>query len=211
MVKIITLASQKGGVGKSTLALNIYATFLQNGATVALVDTDPQGSIRNIYQTLKAQPQWSGVELLDYKQFKKIAEGGESPYDVIVVDTPPYLSDKLETILLWSDVVLMPCKPSPLDILSMEHTIELVKEAQAKNKELKAGIVLNMVFSGTQKYTDQISEILKTNYDIPLLRTQINNRVAYSRAIFKDSSVDSEKNKKATEEMTALIQEMLIL
>jgi len=210
-VKIVTLASQKGGVGKSTLALNIYSTFLHNGATAALVDTDPQGSLRNIQATLKDNPQWGGVELMDYKQFKQLAEGGDSPYDIVVVDTPPYLSDKLENILQWSDVVLMPCKPSPLDILSMENTIELVKEAQAKNKKLKAGIVLNMVFHSTQKYTDQILEILNTNYDVPLLRTQIRNRVAYSRAMFKDSSVDSENNKKATQEMTALIQEMLIL
>lgn len=210
-MKIITLASQKGGVGKSTLAINIYSTFVHNGARTAIVDTDPQGSIRNTYETLKGSKHWGDINIISSEELKIQLEKPSPDYDVIVIDTPPYLSENLETILSISDVVLVPCKPSPFDALSLGSTLSLIEDAQAKNKDLKSAIVLNMTIQGTKKYTEQILEILKANYNCPILRTQIKNRVAYSRAIFKDSSVDSEYNKKASQEITALIQEMLIL
>src|SRR5690606_39642968 len=96
MPKIITLAHQKGGVGKSTLALNLAYRFSKEVKT-ALTDTDPQGS------TIQLKDIVQGIDILGYKGTKNL-QG--KPYDVIFIDTPPYLTVNMILILLASDLVL---------------------------------------------------------------------------------------------------------
>jgi chromosome partitioning protein len=85
MGKIITVAHQKGGVGKSTLAMNLAVCF-QDQLNVALVDTDLQGSLYHIKDELP------GLAVMGNDQLQEIKN---LDYDLIIVDTPPYLSNKL--------------------------------------------------------------------------------------------------------------------
>jgi chromosome partitioning protein len=100
MRKIITIAHQKGGVGKSTLALNLAVCF-QDQLNVALVDTNLQGSL---YHSKEVLP---GLAVLAQDQLQKIKD---LQYDLIIVDTPPYLSNKLPELFSLSDFILIPTK-----------------------------------------------------------------------------------------------------
>jgi chromosome partitioning protein len=135
MGKIITIAHQKGGVGKSTMAINLALCF-QGQIRVALVDSDLQGSIYHI------KDDFSGLDILLAEQVNNIPK---LDYDLVIVDTPPYLSNKLSDLFLISDFVLVPTKAGFFDVMAIRATLALIKFAQAKNTGLKAGIVLNMI------------------------------------------------------------------
>ena len=126
-MKIITIAHQKGGVGKTTLALNLAYCFSVD-LRVGLTDTDLQGSISDIKQFL------TGIDLVP---LDKIQKREDLPYDVIIIDTPPYLTDKLNEIFLLSDFVLIPTKAGYLDALAVKATIALFDEAKRKKRKNK--------------------------------------------------------------------------
>jgi chromosome partitioning protein len=138
MPLIITLAHQKGGVGKSTLAINLYGYFSKAGYKVAIIDIDPQGSITALLKTFGAR---EGVALFERGSFKTFEEleAQVSDYEIVIIDTPPYLSKELQQVLAISHLVLIPCKASPFDALAVVQTIGLVQEEQKRNPCFNSG------------------------------------------------------------------------
>jgi chromosome partitioning protein len=198
-MKIITVAHQKGGVGKTTLALNLAACF-KEGLSVGLLDTDLQGSLQGLGDMLE------GLELIPFTNDLSGLKGIKK--DVLVIDTPPYLSAQLLDLFAISDFVLIPSKVGFLDAMAVRATLHLVKEAQSKHKALKAGIVLNMVKPRTN-VNEEIREILR-GYDVPMLNTSISDRVSYTRSPII-SGVFYGDDDKAKNEITALADEILTI
>lgn len=197
MAKIITLAHQKGGVGKSTLALNLAYRFSKEVKT-ALTDTDPQGS------TMQLKDIVQGIEILDYTGTKNL-QG--KPYDVIFIDTPPYLTENMIPIFLASDLVLIPTKAGVPDIMAIRATIELVNEARQKKPDLKAGIVLNMVKPRTN-ITEEAKEQLQA-YNLPIL-AEIRDRVVFNNT-FLSGGIGTGSDQQAVQELELLTTEILNL
>lgn len=195
-MKIITVAHQKGGVGKTTLALNI-AYCLSEDLRIGITDTDLQGSISEIESFL------SGIELVP---LEKVIKGAELPYDVVIIDTPPYLTGSLNEIFLISDYVLIPTKPGFLDALAIKATISLFNKAKKEKPELKGGIVMNML-QGRTSVTDEVKSILK-EYPIPVLDTGIYHRVSLTRSPMT-AGVFTGEDTKAKTEITNLTYEIL--
>ena len=196
MPKIITLAHQKGCVGKSTLAANLAASF-KNNVRTAIMDVDPQGTITQLSKI------YTGIDVIPYSD--KVAH---LEYDVIFIDTPPYLSENLLQILKFTDFVLIPTKAGIADLLAIRSTIDVVKRSQKLNPKLKAAVVLNMVKYGTTLTEDvrkQIEEI-----DITLLKTQISDRVNFTRSIALSSAIYGIGDFKAEKEMDNLTREVLL-
>ncbi len=196
-MKIITIAHQKGGVGKTTLALNLASCF-KEGLSVGLLDTDLQGSLKGLEELL------DGLELIPYNndpsslnQIKK---------DLLIVDTPPYLSAQLSALFTISDFILVPSKVGFLDVMAIRATIQLIKEAQAIHKNLKAAVVLNMVKPRTT-INEEVREILR-GYGMPVLNSSISDRVSYTRSPII-SGVFAGDDDKAKNEITALADEIL--
>jgi cellulose biosynthesis protein BcsQ len=102
---ILTFAHQKGGVGKSTLCLNV-AVALSEHLTVGLIDLDPQGSLRDISHLL------TSLALIPTPH--RLSDLKNLPYELICVDTPPYLSDKLYELFIASNIVIIPTKAGVL-------------------------------------------------------------------------------------------------
>jgi chromosome partitioning protein len=198
-MKIITVAHQKGGVGKTTLALNLAACF-KDDLKVGLLDTDMQGSLMGLAEMLE------GIELIPYDNNPQNLRNIDK--DLLIIDTPPYLSSQLPALFEVSDFVLIPSKVGFLDVMAVRATLHLIREAQAKHKNLKAAIVLNMVKNRTN-VTEEIREIIRT-YDIPLLKTAITDRVSYTRSPIL-SGVFAGDDDKAKDEITALADEVLNL
>ncbi len=197
MAKIITIAHQKGGVGKSTLALNLAYRF-SNEIKTALTDTDPQGS------TMQLKDIVEGIDILDYTGMKNLQT---QPYDIIFIDTPPYLTENMISIFLNSDFVLIPTKAGVPDIMAIRATIELVKEAQAKKPDLKAGIVLNMV-KPRANITEEAKEQLK-GYGLPIL-AEIRDRVVFNNT-FLSGGIGTGNDQQAIQELEQLTTEILNL
>ena len=207
MPAIISTAHQKGGVGKTTLILNIYGHLKANGFKCAVVDADPQGSISYLCDRLKHKDGWKAVELIKRESFSNFSDlVGLEQYDVLLIDTPPYLSNIMPQIFQISDFVLIPCKASPLDAIAIENTLEFIKQGLVKNPNLKAGIVMNMTIAGTG-FNKEVRAILE-QHDFPVLETEIGNRIAYSRSLLLSPSVAVEKNAKAKKEIDLLITEI---
>jgi len=196
MGKIITIAHQKGGVGKSTLALNLAVCF-QDQLSVALVDTDLQGSIADLKDDL---PELSIIQEDNFENIRQLK------HQLIIIDTPPYLSNRLPDLFLISDYVLIPTKAGFFDVMAIRSTIALVKEAQKKQSQLNAGIVLNMI-KPRSGVTGEVQELLKS-FDMPLLNIVIHDRVSFTRSPIT-GGVLSGDDSKAKEEITGLAEEIV--
>lgn len=191
MAKIITLAHQKGGVGKSTLAINLALTF-QDQLSVALVDTDLQGSLYHLRED------FPGLAIVGSDQLKDIQQ---LAFDLIIVDTPPYLSNRLPELFRHSDFILVPTKTGFFDVMAIRSTLALIHEAQAK-----AGIVLNMV-KPRSGLTNDVSELLE-RMGSPLLKSRVHDRVSIARSSITGGILKG-GDPKAKAELMALAEEIV--
>ncbi len=193
-MKIIALVHQKGGVGKSTLALNLATCF--EGLQVALVDMDSQGSLSGLGLDLP------GLTVIKADNIKAIPADG---YDLVIVDTPPYLSETLPDLFKLSDYVLIPTKAGIFDVLAIRQTIGMISQAQELKPALKAGIVLNMI-KPRSGLTGEVQELL-TSFPTPVLNTLVHDRVSYARSPLTGGVLAGE-DPKAKEEIAALAGEI---
>ena len=197
MAKVITLAHQKGGVGKSTLAVNLAHAFKDNAKT-GIIDLDTQGSIAETASKI------DGVTLLPSFNASYSKE-----FAAIFIDTPPYLSDQLSQIFSISDLIVIPTKAGVYDVLACRKTVALVNEAMKKKSSLKAAIVLNMINS-TTTLTNEVKEQLES-LGLPILKSQITERVSFVRSIALNDGIYSTGDNKAIKEMNNLTKEILFM
>ena len=198
MPKILTVSSQKGGVGKTTLSLNLYQTYKDSNIDCAIVEIDNQGSIEGLMNTFPNMD----INLIKSSDFKEFEELLDRPEQLLIVDTMPNLEKEwIEQIYPFSDFILIPSKPSVLDALSVMNTVEVAKKFQ---KKANFGVVLNMVPTGS--YPEQIKKLMEGN-QIPLLKSLIKNRITYTRSI-TEGSIFSEYNRTAIDEFKNLALEV---
>jgi chromosome partitioning protein len=206
MPSIITLAHQKGGVGKSTIALNLYGYFSHSGLKTAIVDIDPQGSITSFVEFSDSDG-FNLIRRTDFTTYADLLDKVQG-FEVVVIDTPPYLSKELAEVIKITDIVIIPCKASLFDVLAIRQTIEFIQK-EKENRDFLSAIVLTMVISGASiQY--QIREHLET-HNMPIFKTEIGNRVAYAKSLLVSGNVFQDDGSKAQEEMQSLTEEILNL
>jgi len=196
MSRIITIAHQKGGVGKSTLSINLALCF-NNQLSVALVDSDLQGSLFDF------KKENSELHIFNENDPDKI---GALNYDLIIVDTPPYLSSGLPNLFLISDYVLIPTKAGFYDVMAVRSTLELVNEAKKVNTLLRCGVVMNMI-KHRSGITKEVKPLLKS-LGAPLLNTMIYDRVSFARSPISGGVLLSD-DERAKEEIYSLAEEII--
>jgi chromosome partitioning protein len=127
-MQVIVLASQKGGVGKTTLAGNLgVAAELAGDGPAVLIDTDPQGSLSAWWNAREANtPDLAPTTLAELPA--KLAALAEAGYTYAIVDTPPAITDAIRAVVATADFVLIPVKASPHDLRAVGQTVEIAQQ-----------------------------------------------------------------------------------
>lgn len=131
-MKILVLANQKGGVGKTTLSGHLSVTATQQGhGPVALIDTDPQGSLAAWWNEREAEePFFASVAIESLSDhLKALAKTG---VQLVVIDTPPAVTSLITAVIQFADLVLIPIRPGPHDLRAVGATVDIVDGAKKK-------------------------------------------------------------------------------
>ncbi|MBS1164392.1 MAG: cobyrinic acid a,c-diamide synthase [Proteobacteria bacterium] len=206
---IVALLNQKGGVGKTTLALHLAGEWARQGKRVTLVDADPQGSALD-WSEQRARDSGSrsfGVVGLARDTLHREAPELARDADHIVIDGPPRVAGLMRSALLASDLVLIPVQPSPFDGWASAEMLALIREAKIYRPDLVARFVLNRCGARTV-IARETAETL-ADHDPPLLSARIGQRVAFADAAQSGRLVfEIDEESPAAREVTALADEI---
>lgn len=199
-MKTIVIMSQKGGAGKTTLAINLAAAAVRTGFQAVLVDTDPQQSAYNWYKDRdqNLEPHVISAFPDNLPQIQKMAR--EEGADFCIVDTPPNASDYVERIAKLADLLLVPTKPSAFDLVSIERTIKVIRHVAKP-----AYAVLNECPTYGSDGDD--AEDALQEYGLTTLPNRIHNRAAIRRHTTPCETIfEYEPEGKAAVEFSALFK-----
>ena len=128
MTRLLIVAAQKGGAGKTTLARNLAVAAGEAGTPAALLDLDPQGSLTAWWnRRAKDTPPLVTGRAGDLPRLLETL--GEAGVELLIADTPPAASAWIGAALRLADLVLVPCRPSPDDLDALGPTLELLEAA----------------------------------------------------------------------------------
>ena len=176
---IFGILNQKGGVGKTTLSVNLAACLARTGTRVLLIDADPQGSALDWAAAREGAPLFSVVGLPRASIHKEIAQIGKD-YDHIVIDGPPRVTDLARSAIMASDVVVIPVQPSPYDIWAADEVVKLIDEARVYKENLKSVFVINRKITNTAIGRD-VRDALAA-YPVHVLQASVTQRVVFAEA-----------------------------
>lgn len=208
---IITIGNTKGGVGKTTLAVNLAIARAMSGRDVWLIDGDRQGTAQtaiSIRAEAGHQPGISCATYPDGPTLRAQVQQQAGKFDDIIIDAGGRDSTALRAALVLSDVLLIPFQPRSYDVWALNDIAALVDEARSVRDGLRAVAVLNCADSG-EASTDN-ADAAAAVADVPqfeYLATPIRRRKAFANAAGAGLSVLELKpvDKKAIDELNALV------
>ncbi|RRR68906.1 MAG: cobyrinic acid a,c-diamide synthase [Candidatus Viridilinea halotolerans] len=204
---IVSFLNQKGGVGKTTLAVHLSMALALRGERVLLVDADPQGSALDWSASRQAHPRFAVIGL-PTKNLHREVQAHVPNYDVIVIDGPPRVNELARAAIMAADIVLVPVQPSPYDVWAAKEITDLLTEAAAFKPNQKSAFVINRKIVNTAIGRD-VAEAL-SDYSYPVLASAISQRVVFAESAAQGSTVmELDPKSSATQEINALTDEIL--
>jgi chromosome partitioning protein len=206
--KVITICQQKGGTGKTTLAVHLALAFAKlHNLKIAIIDTDPQGSlgkwfvvrsekkVSNENLTFKTASLWGAQ--YESKTLKK-------DHDIVIIDTPPKIESDARPSIEAADLVLIPVTPSHVDFWATEAIIEIAKKAEKK------------IFIQINRANERSKLVKKTHEYIKSINVKSTNTLIGHRQIYASSmgegktAIEKQKKSNAVEEIKKLSEQILL-
>jgi chromosome partitioning protein len=204
-MRVIAVLNQKGGSGKTTIAMHLARALKLDGADVLLVDSDPQGSARDWAAVREDQP--VPVVGLDRptieRDLKRLVHT-----DFVVIDGAPQASDLAVSAIKAASFILIPVQPSPYDIWATADLVELVKQRiEVTDGSLQAAFVVSRAIKGTRIGAEVVDAL--ADYGLPVLKARITQRISYpGTAAVGTTVLDMEPAGDAAAEVRALAVEL---
>lgn len=217
---IIALASKKGGVGKSTLAMHLAWGLTFDGSQVVVVDTDPQGTVTTWHMAALDRDTPLPYRVLNYwaddtnkpGQLRAFLQREAQDADCVIIDCPAGASDvTTQQALMLSNLALIPVQPSAADMWATRATVKLAELAQAAKRERNADLEYCIVVNQMQQQSAVQKAMLEQLEDLraPVLKSRIKRRSQYQEAPALGKTVFSPGLRgDARNEMTAFVAEV---
>jgi chromosome partitioning protein len=204
---VVGFLNQKGGVGKTTLAVHVADGLARQGKKVMLIDADPQGSALDWAASRRGEPLFAVAGLPRasiHKELPALAKG----YDVVLIDGPPRVYDVARSAIMASDLVLIPVQPSPYDVWAAKEIVDLIHEVAIYKPNLKSAFVINRKIVNTALGRD-VTEAL-AEYSVPVLQSAICQRIALAESAADGQTVlTNSLTTAAGKEILSLVEEMM--
>lgn len=203
---IISFINQKGGVGKTTLSINVAAYLSMKGARVLLIDADKQGSATT-WAGLRDDAPFQIVSMARANMAKDalhLAAG----FDHTIIDGPPHAEEVARSCIIASDFVVLPIEPSGLSTWASDLTVRQVREAQEYKEEIKCGFVVSRKIGKTVIGRDIRN--LAGEAEIPILNSEIEQRVHFAESMTMGQTVfEWDAKSQAAREIETLAKEII--
>jgi len=204
---IISFLNQKGGVGKTTLAINVAGELARKDKRVLVIDGDPQGSALDWAAARDGDPLFPVVALpraTIHREIDQLKTG----YDFVVIDAPPRVTELAQSIIMASDIVVIPVQPSPYDVWAAEEIVQLLREYSIRKPDLIAAFAVNRKIANTAIGRD-VAEGLE-GFGLKIFDTSVSQRVIFAESAAAGKlAAEIDEAHSGSKEITQLTNEIL--
>lgn len=198
---ILAVINQKGGAGKTTLAVHTACYLADQGRRVAFIDNDPQQSASRWISA--AAPDMPLFSITDARELVEKIQVLDRQHDFVVCDGSPRLNDQTHVLMYFAARILIPVLPSALDVQATIETKQAIdKVAEARRTDGLADPVVRLILNKVRTVSEQAKLVRKVLRDmgLPMAQNVISLRDAFSKAVVDDTVVTRMKKNKGAEQ-----------